>query len=197
MVRLVCGDRLMGAALGAGLYAHLVTTGLGPLFDGIGHLVVTPQDLLPVIALALLAGLGGKSYARNVLFVLPGAWLVGGMVGLTLGWSAPLAATTVSFLLLGGLVALDRPLSEKAGVGLAIGLGLLHGQMTGAEMGVVGIGLVGLLGTVGGLFVLVSLVTGLVVGLERPWTRIAVRVAGSWIVAIGLLYVGWSLRVSG
>lgn len=187
----------MGAALGAGLYAHLVTTGLGPLFDGIGHLVVTPQDLLPVIALALLAGLGGKSYARNVLFVLPGAWLVGGMVGLTLGWSAPLAATTVSFLLLGGLVALDRPLSEKAGVGLAIGLGLLHGQMTGAEMGVVGIGLVGLLGTVGGLFVLVSLVTGLVVGLERPWTRIAVRVAGSWIVAIGLLYVGWSLRVSG
>ena len=52
------------------LHAHLVSTGFGPLFDGIGHLVVTPQDLLPVIALALLAGLGGKAYGRQVLFVL-------------------------------------------------------------------------------------------------------------------------------
>jgi hypothetical protein len=30
------------------------------------------------------------------------------------------------------------------------------------------------------------------VSLERPWTRIAVRVAGSWIVAVGLLYLGWT-----
>ena len=51
----------------------------------------------------------------------------------------------------------------------------------------------GLLGTVGCLFVLVSLVTGFVVSLDRPWTRIAVRVAGSWIVAIGLLYMRWTL----
>jgi hypothetical protein len=52
--------------------------------------------------------------------------------------------------------------------------------------------MMGLWGTVGTLFVMVSLVTGLVVSLERPWTRIAVRVAGSWIVAVGLLYLGWT-----
>ena len=86
-----------------------------------------------------------------------------------------------------------RPMNVTVGVALAVGLGLVHGQMNGAEMGRAGIGLVGLMGTVGCLFVLVSLVTGLVVSLERPWTRIAVRVAGSWIVAIGLLYVGWTL----
>ncbi len=67
------------------IHAHLVGTGLGPLFDGVGHVVVTPEDLLPVIALALLAGLGGKSYGRMVLFVLPVAWLIGGLVGLALG----------------------------------------------------------------------------------------------------------------
>ena len=33
----------------------------------------------------------------------------------------------------------------------------------------------------------------MVVSLKREWTRIAVRVAGSWIVAIGLLYMGWTL----
>jgi hypothetical protein len=27
---------------------------------------------------------------------------------------------------------------------------------------------------------------------EKPWARIAVRVAGSWIAAIGLLMFGWA-----
>jgi len=175
------------------VFAHLVTTGLGPLFDGIGHVMVTPEDLLPVVALALLAGLGGKAYARSVLFTVTGAWLGGGLLGLMLGWAAPLAVAALSFLILGSLVAADRPINATAGVTLAVALGVVHGQMNGAEMRTAGIGVTGLLGTVGFLFVLVSLVTGLVVSLERPWSRIAVRVAGSWIVAIGLLYVGWTL----
>jgi hypothetical protein len=29
------------------------------------------------------------------------------------------------------------------------------------------------------------------------WARVTVRVAGSWIVAIGLLMLGWSVRVPG
>ncbi len=73
------------------VFAHLVITGLGPLFDGLGHVVVTPEDLLPVVALALLAGLGGKPYARTVLFTVAPAWLTGGLLGLMLGWGAPLA----------------------------------------------------------------------------------------------------------
>ncbi len=187
----------MGVTMRPPLFAHLVTTGLGPLFDGIGHVIVTPEDLLPVVALALLAGLGGRSYARSVLFTVAGAWLVGGLLGLILGWGAPLATTALSFLLLGGLVAADRPMNVTVGVALALGLGLVHGQMNGAEMGAAGLGVVGLLGAVGCLFGLVSLVTGLVVSLERPWTRIAVRVAGSWIVAIGLLQLGWTLGGGG
>ena len=39
---------------------------------------------------------------------------------------------------------------------------------------------------VAGLFLLI-LPAGLVVGLRRPWESIAVRVAGSWIAAIGLM----------
>ena len=179
------------------IHAHLVSTGLGPLFDGIGHVVVTPEDLLPLVALGLLAGLGGEAYGRKVLLALPVAWLVGGLVGLALGWSAPLAVTGLSFLTFGGLVAVDRPMSERAGVGLAVVLGVLHGQMNGAEMRVAGIGLAGLLGTVATLFVLLSLVSGLVVSLEWPWTRIAVRVVGSWIVAVGLLYLGWTFGGGG
>ena len=175
------------------LPAHLVSTGLGPLFDGIGHVVVTPEDLLPVLALALLAGLGGKAYGRRVLFVLPAAWLAGGIVGLASGTALPFGVTAVSFVVLGGLVAADRPSDERLGAALAIALGLVHGMMSGVEMRDGGLGLTGLLGTVGTLFVIVSLVSGLVVGLKREWARVAVRVAGSWIVAIGLLYTGWTL----
>jgi hypothetical protein len=43
--------------------------------------------------------------------------------------------------------------------------------------------------------VLVSLLAGQAASVRIPWMRVAVRVAGSWIVAIGLLMLGWSMRV--
>ena len=52
----------------------------------------------------------------------------------------------------------------------------------------------GLIGIGAATFVLVAIGSALVVTLRRPWTRIAVRVAGSWIAAIGLLLLGWALR---
>ena len=172
------------------LLAHLVTTGLGPLFDGIGHLAVTPEDLLPVVALALLAGLGGKPYARTVLFTVVGAWLVGGILGLALGWAAPLAATGLSFLVLGGLVAVDRPLNVTVGVVLALGLGLVHGQMNGAEMGTAGLGVVGLLWSGG-----VPVRPGLAGGQPRREPRAAVdpdrRPGGGFLDRRDRLAVDW------
>ena len=53
---------------------------------------------------------------------------------------------------------------------------------------------IGLLGIASTTFVLAALASALVVSLRIPWTRIAVRVAGSWVAAIGLLMLGWSLR---
>jgi urease accessory protein len=40
-------------------------------------------------------------------------------------------------------------------------------------------------------------VAGFVVSLRAPWTRIAVRVAGSWVAATGLLLLGWTLSGRG
>ena len=48
-------------------HAHLMNTRFGPFYDGLTHLFVTPEDLLPVIALALLAGLRGPPFGRSVL----------------------------------------------------------------------------------------------------------------------------------
>jgi hydrogenase/urease accessory protein HupE len=181
--------------LPAPAHAHLVTTGLGPLYDGVSHLFLSPDDLLPVLALALLAGLNGAAAGRRALFVLPAAWLAAGLAGLRIGSSAvPASATALSFLLLGGLTALDRRLSPRLVTALALALGLLHGWLNGAGIAQAQREALGLGGIVASIFVLVALVAARVVSLRAPWTRIAVRVAGSWIAAIGLLLLGWSLR---
>jgi hydrogenase/urease accessory protein HupE len=100
----------------------------------------------------------------------------------------------LSFLILGTLVAADLRLPPTAVTAVAVGLGLVHGCLNGVAMRQAGAGGVGLLGIMATLFVLVALVAALVVALQRPWTRIVVRVTGSWIAAIGLLMLGWSLR---
>jgi urease accessory protein len=46
------------------------------------------------------------------------------------------------------------------------------------------------------IFVLIALLAAFVISLRRPWTRIAVRVAGSWVTATGLLLLGWALKAS-
>jgi len=51
-----------------------------------------------------------------------------------------------------------------------------------------------LLGIVTTVFVLTLIVASLVIPLQRAWTRIAVRVAGSWVAAVGMLMFGWLVR---
>ena len=43
--------------------AHLNSTGMGPFYDGLIHFLMSPEDIVPVLALALLAGLRGASLA--------------------------------------------------------------------------------------------------------------------------------------
>jgi hydrogenase/urease accessory protein HupE len=75
-------------------------------------------------------------------------------------------------------------------------VGLFHGYLNGAAMSQAKLGALGLAGIVSTLFVVTALAAAAVVAVRVPWGRIAVRVAGSWIAAIGLLLLGWTLRAS-
>ena len=89
--------------------AHLVSTGFGPFYDGIMHLALSPDDLLGVLAIALLSGLIGARHGRTVLFMLSATWLVGGLLGLQFDKEISLpVVNTLSFLVVGALVTLDR-----------------------------------------------------------------------------------------
>jgi urease accessory protein len=174
--------------------AHLNSTGLGPVYDGLLHFVLSPEDILPVLALALFAGQRGADFGRRVMFVLPAAWFVAGLIGLAAQVPGNSALTCVSFLLLGGLLAADAKLSLRAVTALAALVGLFHGYLNGAGMGHPTNGGLALLGLIFAVFVVVSVAAAFVVPLRRQWEHIAVRVVGSWIAASGILMLGWVAR---
>ncbi len=120
---------------------------------------------------------------------------MGGLAGLAFPTisSAPVL-TTASFLALGGLVAAEARLRPEWVIALAVVVGLLHGNLNGAATSQARLGTLGVVGIVSTLFVVTALAAALVMAIRARWGRIAVRVAGSWIAAIGLLLLGWSLR---
>jgi len=176
--------------------AHLMNTGLGPFYDGLAHLFVTPEDLLPVLALSILAGLRGAPSGRAALFVLPVAWLVGGEAGRLFSphWIWPVMSSVLT-ILVGALAAADRPVRAPLIGSIAALLGFWHGAWNGIELARAGASAFGnLLGVAAAAFVIVAIVSAFTSTIRAAWARIAVRVGGSWIAAAGLFMLGWSLR---
>jgi len=176
--------------------AHLVTTGMGPVYDGIGHLLLTPEDLIPAMAVALYVGLRGKAPGRRAMFFFPLAWLIGGFVGLIVTSTPIFPLPMLSFLLLGALIAADLRLPDNIISVLVIAVGSIHGFYNGIAMEG-GPGVSGLFGITVTLFILVAIASAFVISLQAAWTRVAVRVTGSWIAAVGLLMVGWLVKGNG
>ena len=175
--------------------AHLNSTGMGPFYDGLMHFLMSPEDIIPVLALALLAGLRGAEFGRRALLVLPSAWLLGSLFGLAAAAAKGNAlVSAIWFILLGGLLAANAKLSLRLTTVLAGLLGLYHGYLNGTGMAQSASAVVVLLGLVSAIFVLVALAAAFVLRLRAQWARIAVRVAGSWIAASGFLMLGWAVR---
>ncbi|HET9832595.1 MAG TPA: HupE/UreJ family protein [Vicinamibacterales bacterium] len=179
------------------VYAHLNSTGLGPIYDGAAHVMLSPADLIPACAIALLAGLRGPRHSRAVLAALPMSWLLGGIAGMLFGHASSDIAAVPSFLLLGVLVAVDARVSLRTLATLTVVLGLVHGYINGIGMEPSGHAVEALLGLSMVLFVIGGLVTAFVIQSRQPWRRIAIRVLGSWVAASGLLMVGWALHRTG
>lgn len=196
--------RLLAVLLLAGLVlwpapavAHLMETGFGGYYDGLVHLALTPADGLLTLALALLAVQHGPPAARRMLAVVPVAWLLGGLLGLGLPESGDLSLlASLGFTVCGLLVALRAPLPQGSLLILAAGLSLLQGSTNGATMSHGG-GWLALAGAATGVAVILSLVCGQLLAIQRSWLAIAQRVLGSWIAAAGLLMLGWAARSAG
>jgi hydrogenase/urease accessory protein HupE len=173
--------------------AHLMNSGFGPFYDGLAHPLISPEDLLPAVAMTLLAGLGGVRAGRFVLATLPAAWHAGMAAGWAIGLpGAPAWLNALVTALLGVLVASDLRLPLALVIAVAAALGALHGYDNGHDLTTDA--LLGIAGITVSLFAIVSLLAGQVAVLRAHWARLAVRISGSWIAAIGMLMFGWSFR---
>jgi hypothetical protein len=185
--RCVTAASLAGGSLSAA--AHVVTTGFGAVADGIGHFAVSPEDLIPAIALAVFAGLRGKDHARRVSLMLP---LAGGAAGLAFGAPPTVSLAWLPLLAMGGLVALDLRMPLAGTTALALLLGAFVGYANGAALAVAGAGWLGIVGIAIGVAIVVALVAAGGASWCAGAMRIVWRAIGSWIAASGLLLLGWS-----
>ncbi len=180
------------AALIAGLWPAVASAhpiqGVGDFYSGMLHPLLALEQILPMIALSLLAGQQERRFAAGVLGVFPGALIAGACAALLRTPPAFLVATiTASMVGLGLLVAISRPLPRTPLFALAAALGACEGMLVGAEAtdGVAAWRFIP--GACLAALLVLAYGIGLVRRLRAPWTRIAVRVAGSWLAAAGIM----------
>lgn len=179
-------------------HAHLPLPGANEILGGVLHPFVTPAHLLVLLGLGLLLGQRLKRYFNS----LPMAFAPAAAIALALTplhWIAtvPVPVFVGLALVIGSLVALDRDLPLAAIVVLVVTAAVAIGLDSGLDPGSAGSTAKTLIGTWIGLFVgLANLAyySSLAAESGRKWLSIALRVAGSWIVAISLLMLAFSLR---
>lgn len=175
--------------------AHLVSTELGPFYDGALHPLVSPEDLLLIVAVAALGALRGVDAARRGLTALLVGWTIGAAAGFVLPIEppAPRLVTAVLLLALGGAAALGRPPRAHVLGPLACAAAALHGIENGAAARAANGDWLSVAGILTGVLVVASLTCATGARVERAGGSFALRVAGSWTAAIGLLLAGWEI----
>jgi urease accessory protein len=179
---------LIALAWPAHALAHSFGARFGDFYGGLLH-PTTALDLAPpLVALGLLAGQNGKAAARLMLVVLPAAFVLGTSLGGLLPAPAWLAtANAGSFLVLGLLLALDAALPQALLLGLGAALGVCGGLANGSGMVGGSDPVLFVLGSALAALATVLLPSAVVVSLEAQWQRIAVRIVGSWLAAVGAM----------
>ncbi len=174
--------------------AHLVTTGVGPFYDGIVHFFVSPMDVAVVIALCVLAALAGKA-VRQVVLLLPLGWAIGIFVGSMASLQVnPELPVALCMLVVGGLAAANPRQPNWLPPLLTVVCALILGFFNGLSIHetntswLAGAGIVVAIG-----FVTANL-CALVIGLQKNWQQVVARVIVSWIAATGLLVTAWNLH---
>lgn len=171
-------------------YAHSAAKGIGDFYAGALHPLTSLEHILPFLAFGILAGQQGQR-AEPVLGAFCLALLGGALLSFWLPGTPWISvANLASSIVFGGLVALARPLPAALFYAIAIGFGLTHGFANGegmepggkAYLFVPGVALAGLVVTAYGL-----ITTDWLLRRKTGWITIALRVAGSWIAAIGIL----------
>jgi urease accessory protein len=165
--------------------------------DGAMLFATSVQYLLPVLAAALLTSDEQRRYFHYSAFAPLAVGILAGIVGNYLLEEMPFnVAVARSYLVfLGLLIVLDARFRE----GIVALLSLIAGLLVGSEYGLFPLGgslasvapTLGFLAAAALLYTVVDLLTH---RYRSGWQRIAIRVAGSWIAAIALIYIAFVVK---
>jgi hydrogenase/urease accessory protein HupE len=177
-------------------HAHSPVKGMGDFINGLCHPLTTPSHVLVIVGLGLLAGRRRPFNLRApmaVFIALSGAAL---LVATSCGIKAVHPALTIGVALGAGiLLALDKNPSTLPFCALFASAALAMGLDSAAEAGSAAAVAKTLLGNWISLVVLVyDIAIYVSLGGEAKWLKVALRIAGSWLIAISLLVLAFSLR---
>lgn len=186
------GAAVLGMAAGAA-QAHGSATGMAGFAEGFVHPLLEPAHLVALMVLALLIGQQGHGPARWA----PAGLALGAGIGLLVaafGWPVGTEVPLLACAAIAGLaVTVGRRLPMPvylvlaALMGAGIGLGSLPEGPRGAAMAAT------MFGTWAGSWTWLVIASHALAGLTRPWTRVLIRVAASWMAACALLFLALSI----
>ena len=177
-------------------YAHMNVEGAGDIVNGFLHPLMSPAHVLIVLGLGLLLGQQVPLDLKTPVRVLAPCSAVA-LVLTTCGWGAPVNQPILAGLALcvGLLVALDLKLPRFVSGLLCAAAGMGIALDSAVEAGSAFTVVKTLSGTWISLNVaIVYLAICASHGAGKPWAKTGIRVLGSWIFAISLLVIAFSLR---
>lgn len=175
-------------------HAHSPIKDIGTFYNHFLHPLVVPSHALLLIAMALLLGQQGRDVARV------------GIISLGLAFAVALAAVTIGglhgeqewMLLAGALVvasavSLGWRIPSPLIACLAVGAGAAIGFDSAISTTDLRESALAVSGLMVGVLYLTIVIAGLTVAIEKHWQRIAIRVAGSWILAVSIMVLALSI----
>lgn len=195
------GAAILLTCISTAAQAHLVDTRLGDFYGGMLHPLTAFEEILPWLALAILAAFQGPKRARWLLAVFPLGLLAGGVLSLVLPNPPFIPAVSVALIAITGLAvaaAINVPLPVL--IGLAAAMGIVHGYQNGREMTVTTDQLLFISGVTAIGYAVVTMATASAIAFLKGaggWRAIALRASGSWVAAVGILVLGLQILKPG
>ena len=168
-------------------WAHPPPLGVGGFLGGLLHPLFVPAHVLALLGLGLLAG-QQAGWSRAVVLAAIAA-LAAGLGVMTLGLVPALMGEALLALAAGTgvVVAIDRRLPESVGLALAAATGIAVAFDSPPDVVAVREANRMLIGTGFGAAILLTLTAAASSRLADGWSRIVVRILGSWIAASAIL----------
>jgi hydrogenase/urease accessory protein HupE len=175
--------------------AHTALLGVGGFWSGVAHLLTSPDQLALLLGLAIWTSfqderLDARVIGASFLAVLAGAWIGAGIfTGMRLSLT-PVGAALMMVVGLAGAIRL------RVGAVPLISLALVAGLACGAASADAVSGLSVSLFSLGGSIAAASVLSYALLAarrLESEWGGVARRAGASWIAAIGLMMLAFSV----